>query len=527
MTNGSDIDLVTGKHTAVSGKNIAYTDEAPALRTKPTEENVDFTFTASDNKIVIELNEDEAAIDGSTLNFTVREVRDENGNYSEPIRWSAFVNRHQLSWSDNVVTLTKKLGESLAFSVKVVNNGGKQQMWEISGMPSWLTADTDNGTTDPLVQDDVTFTIAKSTPIGTYSQTVYLVGGDAIEVPLTLNLTVTGDEPEWMVDKSDYENTMNMIAQLSILGTPSADTADKLAVFVGDECRGVGRPVYSKRYDSYYVLLDIYGNAADEGTNLSFRAYDASTGMVYTQLECSNGDVAFTKDQIAGTYADPVLLNALDYQEQTTSLTKGWNWMALYVQPDDMSMQTVLAPINAEVTMAKSQTGFMESTGSEWYGNEIMMNNSEMYKINLSAPATLKVLGRVADPSSRLITVKQGWNWIAYNATSAMSLDEAFAGMQPEDGDVVKAQSCFAVYDGYEWAGTLSLLEPGQGYMLYSVATADRTFAYPSAGQIDKTVKARARRLPPAGYFEPVDYHKYPDNMSLIARVTFDGNELP
>lgn len=527
VTNGSDIDLVTGKHTAVSGKNIAYTDEAPALRTKPTEENVDFTFTASDNKIVIELNEDEAAIDGSTLNFTVREVRDENGNYSEPIRWSAFVNRRQLSWSDNVVTLTKKLGESLAFSVKVVNNGGKQQMWEISGMPSWLTADTDNGTTDPLVQDDVTFTIAKSTPIGTYSQTVYLVGGDAIEVPLTLNLTVTGDEPEWMVDKSDYENTMNMIAQLSILGTPSADTADKLAVFVGDECRGVGRPVYSKRYDSYYVLLDIYGNAADEGTNLSFRAYDASTGMVYTQLECSNGDVAFTKDQIAGTYADPVLLNALDYQEQTTSLTKGWNWMALYVQPDDMSMQMVLAPINAEVTMAKSQTGFMESTGSEWYGNEIMMNNSEMYKINLSAPATLKVLGRVADPSSRLITVKQGWNWIAYNATSAMSPDEAFAGMQPEDGDVVKAQSCFAVYDGYEWAGTLSLLEPGQGYMLYSVATADRTFAYPLAGQIDKTAKARARRLPPAGYFEPVDYHKYPDNMSLIARVTFDGNELP
>lgn len=527
VTNGSDIDLVTGKHTAVSGKNIAYTDEAPALRTKPTEENVDFTFTASDNKIVIELNEDEAAIDGSTLNFTVREVRDENGNYSEPIRWSAFVNRRQLSWSDNVVTLTKKLGESLAFSVKVVNNGGKQQMWEISGMPSWLTADTDNGTTDPLVQDDVTFTIAKSTPIGTYSQTVYLVGGDAIEVPLTLNLTVTGDEPEWMVDKSDYENTMNMIAQLSILGTPSADTADKLAVFVGDECRGVGRPVYSKRYDSYYVLLDIYGNAADEGTNLSFRAYDASTGMVYTQLECSNGDVAFTKDQIAGTYANPVLLNALDYQEQTTSLTKGWNWMALYVQPDDMSMQTVLAPINAEATMAKSQTGFMESTGSEWYGNEIMMNNSEMYKINLSAPATLKVLGRVADPSSRLITVKQGWNWIAYNATSAMSLDEAFAGMQPEDGDVVKAQSCFAVYDGYEWAGTLSLLEPGHGYMLYSVATADRTFAYPSAGQTDKTAKARARRLPPAGYFEPVDYHKYPDNMSLIARVTFDGNELP
>ena len=129
-------------------------------------------------------------------------------------------------------------------------------------------------------------------------------------MPLTLNLTVTGDEPEWTVDKSDYEYTMNMIAQLSILGTPSADTADKLAVFVGDKCRGVGRPVYSKRYDGYYVLLDIYGNAADEGTDLSFRAYDASTGMMYTQLECSNSDVALAKEHREGHYADTALLNA-------------------------------------------------------------------------------------------------------------------------------------------------------------------------------------------------------------------------
>ena len=75
---------------------LNYTNEAPALRTKPTETNVSFSFVASNEKVVINLDEDAAILEGCTLNFTVRDVRDENGNYSVPAVWTAFVNKKEL-----------------------------------------------------------------------------------------------------------------------------------------------------------------------------------------------------------------------------------------------------------------------------------------------------------------------------------------------------------------------------------------------------------------------------------------------
>ena len=81
--------------------SINYTDEAPALRTKPDETNVSFTFVASNEKVVITIDEEPAMIEGCTLNFTVRDVRDENGNYSLPAVWSAFVNQNPLVWEEN------------------------------------------------------------------------------------------------------------------------------------------------------------------------------------------------------------------------------------------------------------------------------------------------------------------------------------------------------------------------------------------------------------------------------------------
>ena len=526
VTNGSDLDLVSGKHAVLSKRNTAYTDEAPAMAVKPQEENIDFSFVANDNSIVISLKEEEAILDGTTVNITVREVRDENGNISSPVRWTAYVNRRQLEWSDDNVVLTQQGGTQSTFTVDVVNTGGKEQMWQLSGLPAWLTADVETGTTAPLDRTEVAFTVAPSTPVGNYSQTIYLTGNDEIDIPLTLNIKVTGVVPDWTVEPGDYEFTMNMIARLSILGVPSADADDKVAVFIGDECRGVARPVYNKRYDSYFLLLDIYGNNEDGNAELSFRAYDASTGVSYPKLACSKGTMTFVKNTIAGSYAEPVLLNALDIIEQGTALNKGWTWMSLFVTPDDNSMPSVLAPVREKVTVAKSQTSFMVPAASGWNGEAIAMNNREMYKVNLTAAASLSTLGKVVTPTDRAITLSEGWNWIAYNNAFTISIDEAFAGMQPQTGDLVKGQSGFAIYDGYEWSGSLALLEPAKGYMLYSSAAAERSFAYPTAASHSKIAKVKGMGLPPAGYFTPVDYHRYPDNMSLIARVTLDGNEL-
>lgn len=62
VTEGTDDDMLRTDHKAVYADALTFTDEAPALREKKTETNVDYSFTASDNKIVITLNETPASI---------------------------------------------------------------------------------------------------------------------------------------------------------------------------------------------------------------------------------------------------------------------------------------------------------------------------------------------------------------------------------------------------------------------------------------------------------------------------------
>ena len=156
-----------GTDAAMSwGTDMAYTDEAPAMREKPAETNVSFTYVASDTKVVIEIDEDPATIEGCTLNFTVRSVRDENGNLSVPAVWSAFVNRNELVWADDALSVEQQVKSESTLTATIVNKGGKQQMWTLDGMPSWLTASADYGTTNPRSETTVTFTISPATPIG-------------------------------------------------------------------------------------------------------------------------------------------------------------------------------------------------------------------------------------------------------------------------------------------------------------------------------------------------------------------------
>lgn len=365
VTEGTDDDMLRTDHKAVYGDALTFTDEAPALREKKTETNVDYSFTTSDNKIVITLNETPASIAACTLNFTVRDLRDVNGNLSLPVCWSAYINNNELAWSENSMKMTKKTGESHTFEASFANKSGKQQMWTISGMPSWLKADTEYGTVDPLATETISFEVTEATPVGKYEETIYLTGNDGIATPLTLSLTVEGDKPDWTVDKGKYESTMSIIGTLSILGKPSYDADDIVGVFVDDECRGIAHPAYNARYDNSFLLLDVYGNDSDAGKALTFKAYDASTGIMYPVTTTSQ-DVTFSANVLIGKYADPLLIEAADKMEQTTLLSTGWNWTSFYAKADDMNVSSVFASVADGVETVKSKDAFANCDKGTW-----------------------------------------------------------------------------------------------------------------------------------------------------------------
>ena len=512
---------------------LNYVDNAPALRAKPIETNVSFNYVASDEKVVIDIDEDPATIEGCTLNFTVKRVRDVNGNYSDPTTWSAFVNRNELVWADDALSVTQHVETGSSVTATIVNKGGKQQMWTLDGMPAWLTASAEYGTTNPKSESTVTFTVSPSTPIGKYEETIYLKGNDGIETPLTINVKVTGDEPLWSVNVGDYEESMNLIGALDILGVPSEDEDDLVGAFINDECRGVAHPKYIKKYDSYFVTMDIYNNGNNDESEVEFKVYDASTGIIYPVVTTSE-PVEWEANSFLGRYKTPVSISATDMIEQSIDLENGWNWMSLGVTPETFTVPVVFEKANGKVLTVKSQSnGTITYSNGQWVAKptNLGMNNQEMYVVKTSEPLTLTVTGHRVKPADVPITVKYGWNWLGYNGMKTASLTEALSGLGPQDGDIIKGQRGVAYFDDSEWIGSLSTLVPGLGYKIQSEVSNDRTFSYPSTTSV-----AGARRAMPdsqlstlnaqTSTFTPVDYSNYPANMVLIAQVVADGQPV-
>ena len=507
---------------------MAFSDEAPAMRQKPSETNVSFTFVASNEKIVINIDEDPATIEGCTLNFTVRDVRDENGNYSVPAVWSAFINQKELNWDEDELSVEQQVKDESSVTATIVNKSGTQQMWTLSGMPAWLTASSEYGTTNPLAQSKVTFTVSPATPIGKYQETIYLKSNNGIETPLVLNVTVTGDVPDWSVNYNDYEFSMNVIARAEILNIPVDDEDDIVAAFIGEECRGVAHPVYSARYDSYYVTMDIYDNDSNP-KDVTFRIYDASTGTLYPEVKTTLSNAAetisFEPLALKGSYATPYVLNALDKMEQTINLKAGWNWISFNVKADNMTVSSIFNNIAEDVVIVKSQiNGYQMYENGNWTGfiNGGLVN-SEMYAVKMKADRQLRIVGTRIKPSEEPITVYDGWNWIGYYGRQVASVTDAMADIQPENGDILKGQNGVTYYDGGEWAGSLIMMEPGVGYVMFSSNVNDRTFGYPSSALAPSRAQNRANDAAYQYTFNSVDFRRYSSNAIITAKV-MNGN---
>ena len=530
VTTPSAEDLARKGHTAValggSPAELAYTDDAPALRQKKTETNVPFTFVASNEKVVITIDEEPAMIEGCTLNFTVRDVRDENGNYSLPAVWSAFVNQNQLVWAENSLALEQPQNTTGTLQATIVNKGGQQQMWTLSGMPAWLVPNTESGETNPLSQTVVDFTVMPSAPLGRSEVTVYLTGNDNIDVPLTLNVKVNGDKPDWAVNPHNFEGSMNVIGQLYVNGLISEDADDVVAAFIGEECRGVANLQYSARYDGYFVTMDIYGDATDNESEVTFRAYDASTGTLYPVVN-PDAAVGYAPMALQGSYAEPVQLTTDNFIEQTIELKEGWNWMSLYVTADDMSPNAIFAKVADNVEKVKGHIGYAEPQGENGLGGDLLtMENGKMYSVRMSADCSLRLVGSRA---SGEVTLAEGWNWVGYGQQLA-SVTDALANMSPMNGDVLKGQQGVAYVDEYEWAGSLLTMQPGKGYQLKSGKAI--TFSYPNsvtgaAGSRMASAEANSSLFTlHSSLFTPVDYHLFADNMTMTAMVMKDGMVL-
>ena len=532
VTLGS-LEEMTGHGTpaTLNSPIVNFTDDAPSLKEKPTQTNVAFSFTASDTKIVIDIDELPATVDGCTLNFTVKDIRSVNGNPSLPATWSAFIHRNELEWQDSELTVVQGQGTSSTFSTAIINKSGISERWVLNGFPTWLTASQTSGIVAPLEKTNITFTLSESTPIGKYERTIYLIGDNGVETPLTLHITVTGDIPDWNVNPDGYESLMSIVAELSFFGMASDDPDDMVAAFVGDECRGVAHMQYKERYDRYFATLAVYGNdSTDKNQPVTFRAYDASQGIYYNSVQAGE-TVKYKSLGTVGSYANPITLTVIDRMDQQTMLHKGWNWLSLFVVPDNMSPTAIFRDIAEDVEVVKGKTAALIHEDTVWSGTLTTMYHQYMYKVKMKADRELHIVGNRVEPQTHPVTVYTGWNWLGYYEMLRYSVADAMAGMNPQTGDLLMAKRGVSYYEDFEWVGTLQSMEPGQGYILFNTDTT-KQFSYPSTSIAYAPRRASAAFVgeelldedtPYVGSFLPVSDHAYPHNMILVGHVLLDN----
>ena len=501
---------------ASTAADIAYSDEAPALKPAKNATNLDFSYVASERKIVFTLNNTPDMLEGTTVQFTVKNVADMNGNYCLPIVWTAYIRQNQLLWLTDNASVKGEQGSDMSFTAQFENTSGQNATWALSGLPSWLTASEMAGTVAATKQKTLTFTVDPSTAIGKYESTIYLYGDNQIYEPFTVSLNVTGETPNWVATLG--QSTMTVVGVLNINGQMSEDTEDMVAAFRGTECVGVAQPKYFSSYDSYMVMLNIYGeNKAD----LTYKAYDASTGTIYPSVEVSNANAnEFVADKTVGSFDNPVTFTPLNEIEQDLSLNRaGWKWFSLYAMPKDSDPEVVFKDALDAISIVTDGN----AVSINWIGLLELDNPATMYKLKTEMPYVETIVGTPTNCTDIDITLNSGWSWIGYPCQASNSLGAAFAAANPQEGDQVKNQTSFSIYTNNEWIGTLTAMVPGEGYLYNSTASAAKTFKYPKP-EVSGKKNAPAHKTHES--HEPYEaYESFEDNMTMIA-VVMNGDEL-
>lgn len=116
-------------------------------------------------------------------------------------------------------------------------------------------------------------------------------------------------EPSWFVDSSTYQFSMNFTAFLNVDGRTLSSSEDKVAVFVGDEIRGVSNLVYVANYDKYVAFITVYANTTSEV--LSFKIYDSTNDTTVEVSSTENFEINGSLGGVFQSYsiASPVLSN--------------------------------------------------------------------------------------------------------------------------------------------------------------------------------------------------------------------------
>ncbi|POY34950.1 hypothetical protein C3K47_17765 [Solitalea longa] len=457
-------------------KDIVYADISNpvkvTLRRKDNGTTIPATFLSDGKNFEIRTVPASAINDYENveLEASVENLVDVNGNkVADKINWSFVVNLSPVYWSPANITVSAIENQQTSFGAKLINKSALAQSFSLVKYPGWLTPTIKSGKIVAQGQENIDFDLNKNLNTGTYADTVIaLIDGKRQFLYVTANVSKT--PPNWTVNSANFKYNMSFTAQFSLDQTDlltSKDINDKMAVFAGNECRGVAQVEFDRNENKYIAYVTAYANTAAE--ELSVRFWDAYPGIEYQGKE----RLSFVPNGATGNLKNPMIVHP-EGVFQTIPLKKGWTWISLNVENADMSLKKVLSllkPTEGDVikTLSNNNTFSQYSKKLGWVGSLDKVNLYNSYMIYVAKPDTLRVLGNFITQSAN-VELNKGWNWIGYPMPVNMELATYLKNFAPTDGLQIISQEEFAQYNATTktWSGSLKYLRPGKGYKIYS-----------------------------------------------------------
>jgi hypothetical protein len=312
-----------------------------------------------------------------------------------------------------------------------------------------------------------------------------------------------------------HDNNMPVVAQVVLDEVPVTTSEWTLKAYIGDDQRG--EAVIQTSLNNTYWIQVYYSTDTEDNTPVTFKI--------------ANGTDEYTSETTLpaipegyGTPGTPQVIEFASMQTMETQLASGWTWWSTPIEMEgNNGLQQLENSINQYGTYIKSQNAVLQRRGTAWAGGITSLQNEKSYRIEVSAPSSVVMTGVYADPSEHEITINYGWNWIGYPVPVAQPINTALngSGLTPTNGDIIKGQTGgVAQYRNNQWIPNTYTLTPGAVYMYDSKATNSKTFVFVNNTNNRTDINQSIEK----DSFWAADYHKYENNMVVIA-VVYIGNE--
>lgn len=391
---------------------------------------------------------------------------------------------------------------------------------EVLPISGWYTIQPANASNKNVswTSDDPDVVKVEKTSTGAWKATA-LSKGTAILTVLTEdnnksdNITVSVAQPLTLVNLSSSEYDMNDKESIEISYTfiPADADVDKSKFSV------VITP--SVIADTNWKLAEVKGGYTDINGGMKWTLSPRALGRGTIRIMYDGTNVGQATIKVG----------------QSIGFNNGWSWQSIPNGDKLGSLTSVNAVYGAAFKEARSQSNVYINDGN-WgmFGTSVKMSG-DMYKILLNT-ASLQETGFVMyDVTTDTLpkALYDGWTWLYYPYQYDYTLTELdeecdWSGSLPV-GTVIKSKDgkIATLADKgtyYEWTGTLTGLEAGQGYLVF-VPAPGFTLRWATESAMGQP-EPKAQQAPGRHSVSPwrYDHTLYSDNMAIIADL--DDAEL-